>query len=840
MKEFFFWILIKNYIYHKNYKKDMKYAINERTEFSLSDDDPLETREENLKEIARYIRKRKANSDLIELILRDLRHYVGSRSMEKVVYISKNTGGWYKLERSYREFVREIAFDEHYKFNRHKVIKKVENIIGFSREDCKRALRFVDVYDDLRFNTRVIYWALWLEFEIIKISWKEILLEFFNRTYNDKSVRYNRERVLFQFFRLNDYAVPKGVQKFKGVEKYLLVYRKSIRGWLDWRGYGMKGEQFKDYIEKLLDRVLGYRKSFSQEFNDFLVNKIYYTKLINKRRRLFFAPRGGYHLYLKPFFEEIKEKLNEIYYDKVIPSYNDSIVHAYTKGKSIVTCARAHKDSRFIVKADISSFFESITKEMIITDLRKYIPEKEAKEIGEFVVYDGKLRLGSPLSPIVSNIVAFPLDKDIKGFIQKEPYNKFGLTYTRYSDDLFFSSESEEEFPFERFIKELRKVVEHYEFSLNEEKVAFLTDKYRKSILSINLNQDNFSIPKRYRRKLRTRIHHFIGSKFDYQFDKKNSKYPDSKKKKRVEIESKRIEGILSYMSSVNPQQTQRIRKYKVRIEDFGGLFEKRKALDDTPHSIIYVINEYLKKGVRFKKILEAYKDTYEKHLGEAIIWKKERFSSDIFKINEENFSESLENIKGCLDLYKIRALEYGHDKGLNEPFIQTLIKLLEETKKKENKKAERRKVIDGLLSLIAHSIEYPFFRTDNILEKLTYVFQLVHKKRIGKPKLAFGYGYDPEDLKKNKISYEYSHTLKDGRKLYLITPELPYRVFHILGKIMGYESTGNELKKGETSIKNDHIVTKEDPKKIVANLNNAISELFEQYDDLPKYESNI
>jgi len=85
------------------------------------------------------------------------------------------------------------------------------------------------------------------------------------------------------------------------------------------------------------------------------------------------------------------------------------------------------------------------------------------------------------------------------------------------------------------------------------------------------------------------------------------------------------------------------------------------------------------------------------------------------------------------------------------------------------------------------------------------------------KPKLAFGYDYDPNILKNGINKYVFSHKIKDGRKLYIFKPRISCKIFPILSKLMGYELyNGSILTQGSTEIKSGYFVAKETSEKLL------------------------
>jgi RNA-directed DNA polymerase len=114
---------------------------------------------------------------------------------------------------------------------------------------------------------------------------------------------------------------------------------------------------------------------------------------------------------------------------------------AYRKHRSILDNARPHAESGYLLRMDFTNFFPSITQ----ADLAKYIAERPSwfsgwtpSDIDTFcgiVCRKSVLTIGAPTSPALSNALCYDMDSLIAALSIKND-----VTYTRYADDLFFST----------------------------------------------------------------------------------------------------------------------------------------------------------------------------------------------------------------------------------------------------------------------------------------------------------------------------------------------------------------------------------------------------------------
>lgn len=114
---------------------------------------------------------------------------------------------------------------------------------------------------------------------------------------------------------------------------------------------------------------------------------------------------------------------------------------AYRKGMSVLQNAQPHVHSRYLLRMDLQEFFPSLTADSI----RNYIganpqhfedwTESDVLVFCSLVCRHGRLAIGAPSSPTLSNVLCWKLDN-----LLSLKAGEREVTYTRYADDLFFSS----------------------------------------------------------------------------------------------------------------------------------------------------------------------------------------------------------------------------------------------------------------------------------------------------------------------------------------------------------------------------------------------------------------
>ncbi|MGD9828365.1 MAG: retron Ec67 family RNA-directed DNA polymerase/endonuclease [Hyphomicrobiaceae bacterium] len=119
--------------------------------------------------------------------------------------------------------------------------------------------------------------------------------------------------------------------------------------------------------------------------------------------------------------------------------------HGFRKKHSIVTNARPHKRRRHVLNLDLQDFFPSFNFGRVRGFFSKNrhfaLNEKIATLVAQVACHNNELPQGSPCSPIISDLIAHPMDVRLAQLAKKHR-----LTYSRYADDLTFST-GQKQFP---------------------------------------------------------------------------------------------------------------------------------------------------------------------------------------------------------------------------------------------------------------------------------------------------------------------------------------------------------------------------------------------------------
>lgn len=236
------------------------------------------------------------------------------------------------------------------------------------------------------------------------------------------------------------------------------------------------------------------------------VESFYYSFDIPKKDgtlRNINAPSGT----LKIIQSKLKDSLYE--YQTLIRKENNikaNISHAFEKNKSIISNARIHKNKRFIFCIDLKNFFNAFHFGRVLGFflLNRYfrLPKEVAVTIAQIACYKGILPQGAPSSPIITNLICQTLDIHVLKIAKK-----YKLDYTRYADDLTFSTNNKVFLDIkDKFYQELKREIEKSGFSINEEKKRLIYNDSRQIVTGLVVNK-KINVPHNFYKTTRAMLH---------------------------------------------------------------------------------------------------------------------------------------------------------------------------------------------------------------------------------------------------------------------------------------------------------------------------------------------
>ena len=278
---------------------------------------------------------------------------------------------------------------------------------------------------------------------------------------------------------------------------------------------------------------------------------------------------GGFRQITAPrnqSFMMLLQSLNEVLKAIYTPSNH---AMGFTEKRSVVTNAAVHKNQNYIFNIDLKDFFPSIEQGRVMKRLtlapfnfspqiallisglcsmrvkREHPIETKQHDLDKQFMY--VLPQGAPTSPIITNMICDTLDRRLAGLAKR-----FGTRYTRYADDITFSSMHNIYSASGEFIKQLIRIINTQGFAINDAKTRLQKRGSRQEVTGLIVS-DKLNVTKKYVREIRSLL--YIWDKYGYSEAMSNfyPKYKAAKghvKKGNPDLQNV-IDGKLMYLKMV-------------------------------------------------------------------------------------------------------------------------------------------------------------------------------------------------------------------------------------------------------------------------------------------------
>jgi RNA-directed DNA polymerase len=178
--------------------------------------------------------------------------------------------------------------------------------------------------------------------------------------------------------------------------------------------------------------------------------------------------------------------------------------HGFRRGRSIVTNAQPHVGALVIINMDLQDFFPSISyqrvkgifvslgyAEAVATILGLICTEPEVTKVEldgcNYYIAQTERHLpqGAPSSPALTNLLCRRLDRRLAGLAQSRDY-----TYTRYADDLTFSTSNPHKLrDIGNILQGTQSIVSHEGLVVHPDKTRVLHQSQHQEVTGVVVNQ---------------------------------------------------------------------------------------------------------------------------------------------------------------------------------------------------------------------------------------------------------------------------------------------------------------------------------------------------------------
>lgn len=232
--------------------------------------------------------------------------------------------------------------------------------------------------------------------------------------------------------------------------------------------------------------------------------------------------------------------LNNILYRIKTSPYSLGFKPSTDLGSPLYLSAKNHNYNLYVLKLDLKDFYPSITKKKVYNLFFNIgYNSQVAFLLTNICTHHGALPQGAVTSAHLANLICRKMDYRLAGYCQKHD-----IVFTRYADDMAFSSDNRD--TLKKAYKIFCKIIADEGFIVNNSKTRFMTPKCRKQILGITINDNHIKASKDLKRKVRAMIHRSIATG---EYDNNTV-----------------IKGYISYINSIESGYLGKIKEYVSKL----------------------------------------------------------------------------------------------------------------------------------------------------------------------------------------------------------------------------------------------------------------------------------
>lgn len=220
---------------------------------------------------------------------------------------------------------------------------------------------------------------------------------------------------------------------------------------------------------------------------------------------------------------------------------------AFIRGKGLSYNVIPHSNNRYFACLDIEDFYPSINFHRVksLFEIIGYFGSAQTV-LADLCTCDIGLPQGGITSPSISNLIASRLDRRISGYTSRR-----NITYTRYADDMTFSSNNRA--VLNKSIKTINAIIESEHFIPHPDKYRVMGPRIHCHVTSLvkSSSEPVFGIGKKKKRNMRRIMHHLVtGQSIDDKYSTGRS-----------------IDGWLSFVKSVDAPSNEQMYIYWEKLK---------------------------------------------------------------------------------------------------------------------------------------------------------------------------------------------------------------------------------------------------------------------------------
>lgn len=295
----------------------------------------------------------------------------------------------------------------------------------------------------------------------------------------------------------------------------------------------------------LIGKLKSFNRTYQPKFDANNMREHYNSFKIPKKS-------GGWRQIDAPD-DELKQALYSLkaIFENDFKALYHTAAFAYIKGRSTTDALKVHQknNSNWYLKTDLSNFFGSTTLEFTMRMLSMIYPfcevvkyedgEKALRDAISLCFLDGGLPQGTPISPLLTNVIMIPIDHEISRRLRASETNDF--VYTRYADDATVSSKKG--FLFMGVIEMMNDIFKKFDapYTIKKEKTHYGSRAGRNWCLGLMINKDNkITVGHENKKVFKAMLNNYIVARKD------GKGWPPE--------EVMTLRGKLSYYSNVEPE----------------------------------------------------------------------------------------------------------------------------------------------------------------------------------------------------------------------------------------------------------------------------------------------